>query len=83
MLKLLMQKVRSLELNLSVFEGYLRELSRRQGGLMPQLDKELSRISLHVEKERKEMKELLEWKDSAVGYPVVDECLMVSPNSFI
>ncbi|KAL8138812.1 hypothetical protein V2J09_004813 [Rumex salicifolius] len=63
-LKILLQKVRSLELNLSVLEGYLRELSRRQGDVLPVLDKEISRISANIENGRKEIMELLVWKDS-------------------
>ncbi|KAL8150383.1 hypothetical protein V2J09_020191 [Rumex salicifolius] len=63
-LKILMQKVRSLELNLSMLEEYLRELSKRQGNMIPHLDNELQRISSIIENERKELSELLTWKDS-------------------
>lgn len=62
-LKILMQKVRSLELNLSVLEEYIKELNRREGNVLPELDKELSRISLLLEKSRAEIKDLLEWKE--------------------
>ena len=61
-LKILMQKVRSLELNLSVLEEYIKELNRREGNVLPELDKELSRISLLLEKSKAEIKDLLEWK---------------------
>ncbi|XP_057966813.1 SUN domain-containing protein 5 isoform X2 [Malania oleifera] len=64
-LKILMQKVRSLELNLSVLEDYLKELNRRQADIFPGLEKELIRISSLLEKSRKEMKDLMEWKEIA------------------
>uniref|UniRef100_A0A5B7ADY6 SUN domain-containing protein n=1 Tax=Davidia involucrata TaxID=16924 RepID=A0A5B7ADY6_DAVIN len=62
-LKILMQKVLSLELNLSVLEEYIKELNRRQGDVLPELDKELSKISLLLEKSKTEIKDLLEWKE--------------------
>ncbi|KAK9275741.1 hypothetical protein L1049_023010 [Liquidambar formosana] len=58
-----MQKVKSLELNLSVLEEYIKELNRRQGDVLPELDKELSRISLLLEKSKTEIKNLMEWKE--------------------
>jgi hypothetical protein len=65
-LKILMQKVRSLELNLSVLEEYVKELNRRQGDVLPELDKELVRILSLLEKSRGEIKDLLGWKESMV-----------------
>ncbi|GMP96699.1 hypothetical protein CsSME_00045226 [Camellia sinensis var. sinensis] len=62
-LKILMQKVKSLELNLSVLEEYIKELNRRQGDVVPKLDRELSRYSMLVEKTKTEIKNLLEWKE--------------------
>ncbi|GAB4857578.1 hypothetical protein Ancab_015487 [Ancistrocladus abbreviatus] len=62
-LKILMQKVRSLELNMSLLEEYLRELNQRHGEVMPDINQEISRISSLVENGRKEIKELTEWKD--------------------
>ncbi|XP_059662200.1 SUN domain-containing protein 5 [Cornus florida] len=62
-LKILMQKVRSLELNLSVLEEYIKELNRRQGDVLPELDKELSRVSLLLDKSKTVLKDLLDWKD--------------------
>ncbi|KAJ4842795.1 hypothetical protein Tsubulata_040663 [Turnera subulata] len=61
-LKILMQKVRSLELNLSVLEEYIKELNRRQGEILPELDEELSKISSVLEKSKSEMEDLLGWK---------------------
>ncbi|KAI8561456.1 hypothetical protein RHMOL_Rhmol04G0341200 [Rhododendron molle] len=61
-LKILMQKVRSLEINLSVLEEYIKELNRRQGDVVPELEKELSRYSMLLEKSRSDINELLEWK---------------------
>ncbi|XP_077229231.1 SUN domain-containing protein 5-like [Tasmannia lanceolata] len=62
-LKILMQKVRSLELNLSVLEEYIKEVSRRNSDILPDLDKELSRHMLLLEKTKYEIKELIEWKE--------------------
>lgn len=73
-LKILMQKVRSLELNLSVLEEYIKELNRRQGDVLPELDKELSRILSLLEKSRGEIKDLLGWKESMV----LSDCFSLS-----
>ena len=67
-LKILMQKVRSLELNLSVLENYVKEMNRRQKDLLPGLDKELARISLLLEISKREIKDLLGWKEITVLY---------------
>ena len=66
-LKILMQKVRSLELNLSVLEEYLKEVNQRQGELVPEIDKEIAKIISLLESERKEIGELVEWKDNTVS----------------
>ncbi|KAK4601265.1 hypothetical protein RGQ29_010721 [Quercus rubra] len=63
-LKILMQKVRSLELNLSVLEEYVKELSRRQGDILPEIDKDLLRILSLMEKSNREIKDLLRWKEN-------------------
>lgn len=65
-LKILMQKVRSHELNLSVLEDYIKELNRRQKDILPVLDNELLRISLLLEKSRSETRDLLRWKETTV-----------------
>ncbi|KAM7280274.1 hypothetical protein ACFE04_007408 [Oxalis oulophora] len=62
-LKILMQKVRSLELNLSVLEEYIKELNKRQGEVLPELDKELSKIVSVLERSRTEISDLLGWKE--------------------
>ncbi|KAF3777833.1 SUN domain-containing protein 2 [Nymphaea thermarum] len=62
-LKILMQKVRSLELNLSVLEDYLQEVNRRYSKLLPDLDKELSQTALLLEQTRLEIKDIVEWKE--------------------
>nr|GMD96580.1 SUN domain-containing protein 5 [Ipomoea batatas] len=62
-LKILLQKVRSLELNLSVLEEYIKELNRRQGEFLPELDKEMSQLSVLLEKNKLEIKTLLEWNE--------------------
>ncbi|KAF8380036.1 hypothetical protein HHK36_027506 [Tetracentron sinense] len=62
-LKILMQKVRSLELNLSVLEEYIKELNRRGEDVLPELDKELSRNFLLLEETKSEIKDLMKWKE--------------------
>lgn len=65
-LKILMQKVRSLELNLSVLEEYIKEFNRRQGDVLPEVGKELLRISLLLEQSKMEIKNLMQWKETMV-----------------
>lgn len=62
--KILLQRVRSLELNLSVLEEYIKELNRQQGNILPDLEKEVVKISLLLESSKLEIKYLLEWKGS-------------------
>ncbi|XP_057802491.1 SUN domain-containing protein 5 isoform X2 [Salvia miltiorrhiza] len=62
-LKVVLQKVRSLELNLSVLEEYIKELNRRRVDYLPELDKELNKFSTLLERTKLEMKNLLEWKE--------------------
>lgn len=66
-LKILMQKVRSLEINLSVLEEYVKEMNKRQGDMIPDMDKELARYSKLLEKWRTDVKDLLEWKNIMVN----------------
>ncbi|PQP99700.1 uncharacterized protein Pyn_02740 [Prunus yedoensis var. nudiflora] len=63
-LKILMQKVRSLELNFSVLEEYIKELNRRQGDILPEVGKELLRLSLLLDKTKTEIKDLMQWKEN-------------------
>ncbi|RDY05815.1 SUN domain-containing protein 5, partial [Mucuna pruriens] len=60
-LKILMQKVRSVEVNLSALEDYIKELNRRQGVKIPDLEKELSRLSESLEQSKSEIKDLWLW----------------------
>ncbi|CAK9143153.1 unnamed protein product [Ilex paraguariensis] len=62
-LKILMQKVRSLELNLSVLEDYIKELNKRQGDILPEHEEELLRFAKLLEKSKMEIRDLLEWKE--------------------
>ncbi|EPS61258.1 hypothetical protein M569_13540, partial [Genlisea aurea] len=62
-LKVLLQKVRSLELNLAMLEEYIKELNKRGGDFLPELDKELSKFSSLLEKGKSEMRNLLDWKE--------------------
>ncbi|KAL8536387.1 hypothetical protein ACS0TY_011850 [Phlomoides rotata] len=62
-LKVVLQKVRVLEMNLSVLEEYIKELNKRREDYLPMLDKELSKFSVLLEKTKLELKNLLEWKE--------------------
>lgn len=57
-LKILMQKVKSMELNLSGLEEYVKEMNRRQVEAVPDLEKELSRLSGSIEQSNLEMEDL-------------------------
>jgi DNA-directed RNA polymerase alpha subunit len=61
-----MQKVKSLELSLTMLEEYIKEMNQRKGDILPKLDQELFRISLLVEKSRTEIRDLMEWKENTV-----------------
>lgn len=63
-LRILMQKVKSLEQNLSVLEEYIKELNRRQQVVLPELDREITRISLLLEKSKLELEELVKWRET-------------------
>ncbi|CAK7335747.1 unnamed protein product [Dovyalis caffra] len=65
-LKILMQKVKSLELGLTMLEEYIKEINQRKGDILPKLDEELSEISLLVEKSRTETRDLMEWRENMV-----------------
>ncbi|KAH1157085.1 hypothetical protein GYH30_029733 [Glycine max] len=60
-LKILMQKVKSVEVNLSVLEDYIKELNRRQGVKLLDLDKEFSRLSECLGQSKSEIKDLWQW----------------------
>ncbi|KAK1438525.1 hypothetical protein QVD17_04334 [Tagetes erecta] len=62
-LKILMQKVKVLENNLSLLENYIKDLNKRQGDVFPQLDVEVGKYSELVEDTRLQIKDLLLWKE--------------------
>ncbi|KAL2902893.1 SUN domain-containing protein 5 [Bienertia sinuspersici] len=62
-LKILMQKVRSVEMNLSVLEEYLKEVNQKQSGIIPEINKEISKVASVLDSDRKEIEELVEWKE--------------------
>ncbi|ESQ28064.1 hypothetical protein EUTSA_v10018312mg [Eutrema salsugineum] len=59
-LKILMQKIRSLDLSLSVLESYLEELSSRYGKIFKEMDLEASKREKEVGKMRLEVEEMKE-----------------------
>ncbi|KAF4381091.1 hypothetical protein F8388_012013 [Cannabis sativa] len=59
-LKILMQKVRSLDVNLSVLERYLEELTSKYGNFFKEIDKDIGEKDILLEKIRTEITNLLE-----------------------
>lgn len=65
-LKILMQKVRSVEVNLALLEEYLKELNQKQGDIIPEFNNEISKVTSLLDSERKGINELVEWKEETV-----------------
>lgn len=65
-LKILMQKVRSLDLNLSVLELYLEELNSRYSKIFKELDKDIEDKEALLEKLRSDIDVLLQSKEATV-----------------
>lgn len=61
-LKILMQKVRSLETNLSALEEYIKRLNNGQTEDLPDLEKKIVDYKKLVEKSKTEIKDIIEWK---------------------
>ncbi|KAK9270627.1 hypothetical protein L1049_026209 [Liquidambar formosana] len=62
-LKVLMQKVRSLDLNLSVLERYLEDLNSRYGNIFKEFDQEIEDKGVLLEKIRLDIKNFLDSKE--------------------
>nr|CAB3473477.1 unnamed protein product [Digitaria exilis] len=62
-LKILMQKMRSLEMGLSTLEEYTREMNQRYGAKLPDLQNGLSQTAAALEKMKADVHGLVEWKD--------------------
>ncbi|KAK2999173.1 hypothetical protein RJ639_024339, partial [Escallonia herrerae] len=62
-LKILMQKVRSLDLNLSVLERYLEELNSRYGNIFKEFDKEIGEKDSFMEKIRLDVRSFFDSKE--------------------
>lgn len=62
-LKLLMQKVRLLEINLTLLERFLDELNSRYGYIFKEIDAEIGERDVVVEKVRMDLRDLHESKD--------------------
>ena len=65
-LKILMQKVRSLDVNLSVLERFLEELTSRYGNILKDIDKEIGEKDVLMEKVRADIRSLFDHKESMV-----------------
>lgn len=57
-LKILMQKVRSLDLSLSILERYLEEVNSKYGNIFKEIDKDLGEKDVLLEKMRSDVKSL-------------------------
>ncbi|KAI3984593.1 hypothetical protein MKX01_040470 [Papaver californicum] len=62
-LKILLQKVRSMDLSLSVLERYLEELSSRYGSIFKELDDEIAEKDVLLDKYREDIKNLVDSKE--------------------
>ncbi|XP_022938505.1 SUN domain-containing protein 4-like [Cucurbita moschata] len=78
-LKILMQKVRSSELSLSILERYLEELNSKYGNIFRQFNDETRENELLLQKSREDIRNLLRIQESA-GRDVRD---LISWRSFI
>ncbi|KAK4801195.1 hypothetical protein SAY86_021682 [Trapa natans] len=84
-LKILMQKVRSLDLNLSVLELYLEELNSRYSKIFKELDKDIEDKEGLLEKLRSEISTLIRSKVAMVSdqmskHPLKPFKLLMQPN---
>uniref|UniRef100_J3L1L7 SUN domain-containing protein n=1 Tax=Oryza brachyantha TaxID=4533 RepID=J3L1L7_ORYBR len=61
-LKIMMQKMRSLELGLSTLEEYTRALNHRYGARLPDLESGLSQTAMALDKMKADVRGLVEWK---------------------
>lgn len=62
-LKILMQKVRTLDLSLSVLERYLEKLNSRTGSIFKEFDEEIGKKDVLLEKIRLDMRSFLDSKE--------------------
>lgn len=65
-LKILLQRVRSLELHLSVLEEYIKVINKKQGDILPAVEKEMLKFALLLENSKSDIQNLLEWKQKMV-----------------
>lgn len=63
-MKILMQKVRSLDVNLSILERYLEDLNSRYGNIFKELDKDIGDQNLLLEYIRSDITMLLDHKEA-------------------
>lgn len=63
-MKILMQKVRSLDVNLSILERYLEDLNSRYGNIFKELDEDIGEKNLLLENVRSDITMLLDNKEA-------------------
>ncbi|KAF0898523.1 hypothetical protein E2562_008118 [Oryza meyeriana var. granulata] len=61
-LKIMMQKMRSLDLGLSTLEEYTKALNQRYGAKLPDLESGLSQAAMALDKMKADVRDLVEWK---------------------
>ncbi|KAK6940370.1 SUN domain [Dillenia turbinata] len=66
-LKILMQKVHSLDLNLSVLERYLEELNSRYGNIFKEFDKDIAEKDVLLDKIKSDIKIFIDSKEAIVN----------------
>lgn len=72
-LKLLMQKVKLIEVNLSVLEDSVKEMNEKQ----PEVSLEMKRTLMLVEKSKAEIREITNWKGKMVNLILFFFCLSI------
>lgn len=80
-MKILMQKVRSLEMSLSELEDYIKEMNRRHQDTIPDLDEKASKMLNLMDRRKMEIQDLMDWKETMVPHFLSIESFHIFTNS--
>ncbi|BAD53432.1 hypothetical protein [Oryza sativa Japonica Group] len=80
-LKIMMQKMRSLELGLSTLEDYTKALNHRYGAKLPDLHTGLSQTTMALDRMKADVRDLVEWKGNVKALRILDENCCVGCRS--